>query len=188
MIDPTYLISCGPKRAEPATRLISSLVVAGVHWKFRTFQGNSFDMNAIIAVLEGKIDVGSHVVLLHDTMEVTRDTPRLVELADPNSGAVAAFGGQCNLGLYRMDYLMACRDLILAQKNCSKKQSIDFEGSLWGECPSRTTFPNSNLIEGEITRPYGCSLRKREFYEALAIVKWKANWGQTDETNYILDP
>lgn len=189
MIDPTYLVSCKEEWIEPQRRIGNSLFSAKVRPEKRlAIMGNSFDYSAIIGVIENRIDVGDHVVLLHDTMEVTPETPSLIEQADPHSGAVAAFGGQCNLGLYRMDYLMARRSDILAMKNCTKKQAIDFEGRLWRECPTKTHFPNGQCIVEGKGRPYGGAERITELYTALMIRKFKANYGATNESNYVLTP
>lgn len=190
MINPTYLISCGFNSNEPLYRCLNSFTNAGVQlnrvipWS----ENPSFDYTAIIATLEIGWNVGDHVVLLHDTMEVAPETPALIEQADPHSGAVAAFGGQCNLGLYRMDYLMARRDFILSLKNCTKKQAIDAEGRLWRECPTKTHFPNGQCIVEEKGRPYGGAERITELYTALMIRKFKANYGATNESNYVLTP
>lgn len=188
MIDPTYLISTSIGFNTPFVMLVNSMQKAGIH-KWKSFEGNSFDYTAIIAVLAGNVDVGSHVVLLHATMEVTPETPGLIETADPESGAVAAFGGQCNLGLYRMDYLQTRRDEIIALKDCSKGDAIRFEGRLWRECPTHTNFADSDCIPMGIERPYGGAERMREFYPGMGIMKLKSNWGQTSiHGNYALVP
>ena len=188
MIDPTYLISTAPTFSLPFSTLVESLRAAGIT-KWVSFEGNSFDYTTIIGVLEKNKDVGSHVVLLHDTMEVSPETPSLVEQADPESGAVAAFGGQCNLGLYRMDYLVSRCDEILALKNCTKREAIDFEGRLWRECPTKTSYPNAACIEGEWSKRYGGANRIREFYPAMGIIKWKSNNGaSTADGSLVLVP
>lgn len=187
MIHPTYLVSCFQDNA-PRMRLFDSMKAAEITSEAIMTIGESFDYSAIIEVLEDGRDVGDHVVLLHDTMEVTPETPALIEQADAHSGAVAAFGGQCNLGLYRMDYLMARRSDILAMKNCTKKQAIDFEGRLWRECPTKTHFPNGQCIVEGKGRPYGGAERITELYTALMIRKFKANYGATNESNYVLTP
>ena len=188
MIDPTYLISTAPTFSLPFSTLVESLRAAGIT-KWVSFEGNSFDYTAIIGVLEKNKDVGSHVVLLHDTMEVSPETPSLVEQADPESGAVAAFGGQCNLGLYRMDWISTMREELLAFKNCSKKQAISFEGEMWRRCPTRTSYPNGSCVEIGRGKPYGNAERITEMYTALQIRKHKSNWGQTCQTGeYVLTP
>ena len=168
MISPTYLISTHVDFGKPLIRLLASLKLAGVT-KWEVHPGNSFDYTAIISALEKEMKMSSHVVLLHDTMEVSPETPALVETADPESGAVAAFGGQCNLGLFRTDYLHSIRKEILAMKDCSKKQAIAFEGWMWRNCPNRTSFANSECIGGMVAALRRSALRLREFYTRNSV-------------------
>lgn len=185
-IDPTYLVSCS-NSSLPYFTLMKSAMNANVAHRVVPVIGDSFDMTALITVLERNWDVGSHVVLMHDTMWMTPETPKLIEQANPQIWATAAFGGQCNLGLYRMDYLISRKDEILRQKNCTKKEAIQFEGRLWRECPIREEFPDARMEELGIERPYGGAERMIELYTSVGIYKAKANRGQTCQTGeYIL--
>jgi hypothetical protein len=207
----TYLISSHVGYAQPAQRLVESMRRNGVERfkvaiadcgvadlkAWRELPGvlrlgdpvvpvahNSFDYTAAIAAVDGRFGpLGDHVFLLHDTMEFGPATDRLIRTADPACPVTAVYGGQCNLLLLRTDYLRAQADWLRTLRNCSKEQAIAAEGELWRRCPEhlRGHYPDSPcLVVGEGT-PYGGATRIQEFYPAIDLTKWKANWGQPGE-------
>ncbi len=149
---------------------------------------NSYDYTGLIEfILNPEILKTNWILTLQDTMECGDKTERLLKAfkPEPLKVAYAAWHGTCNLCIYRRDYLLEQRDFILAQKNCTKLDSIHQEGALW-----KTLKPD---LRGEL-QPYACYSdlsihypysnvpRIKEHYAALDITKWKANYGQNMES------
>lgn len=143
---------------------------------------NSYDYTALIDFVEHpeNYPAWSHVFLLHDTMELGPNAEVIIRSADSTLYAVAPHGGECNLGLYRTDYVRACRAQLYGLKNCSKLYAVKMEGFLWRQLPDeqRGTYPGGIEIS-EPEQVYGGAARQRVYYAGVDIVKWKANWGQT---------
>lgn len=191
-----YLISSNASYAEPLKRLRRSMsldyeafiVVGGcknVGWvgDYRMVSHDSFDYTALIDFVDSDFDFKpSHVFLLHDTMEFTPETDALIRQADPDMDATAAVdGGQCNLCLFRTDYLMTKREQILKMRNCTKLEAVQFEGVLWKDAPKRAVYPNATVdVLGE-EKVYGGLPRRIEFYRSVGIRKFKASYGQDME-------
>lgn len=198
-----YAISSHIKYREPLGRLFWSMSTIPSARKFAVVGGskrgcymglienaisievdhNSFDYTALIYLIESNPIGFTHVFLLHDTMELTPATDALIAAADPTMDAVAAFpGGQCNLCLFRTDYLLANRERILAMRNCTKHQAVAFEGALFKDAPRQALFPNATVtVEAERVVYTDGAVRRVEFYHAIATRKFKASWGQTIE-------
>lgn len=188
-----YLISSNIAYREPLNQLLHSMDYAafiviggckdtGSVVNYRMVSHNSFDYTALIEFIDFEKQP-SHVFLLHDTMEFTPETDALVRSADPEMDATAAVdGGQCNLCLFRTDYLMTKREQILKMRNCTKLEAVQFEGVLWKDAPKRAVYPNATvdvLCESPV---YGGAVRRTERYNAVRILKHKASWGQQMET------
>lgn len=194
-----YLISSHVAYQAPLQRLLLSLptardavAIVGGHVAYAERQiivrqyevpHNSYDYTALIDLVEHRDWYParwSHVFLLHDTMELSPDSDRLIRQADPTLDAVAVWGGECNLGLYRVDYLLSRRDDLLALKDCTKLRAVEHEGFLWRTCPEdrRGTYPGG--IDIDYAQPiYGGVERQKVTYTGVGIIKYKANWGQT---------
>lgn len=150
---------------------------------------NSFDYTALIEAVmlphEPFFKEHTHLFLLQDTMEFGPRTHELVQTADPLKWATAAFGGQCNLCLYRYDYLLAMKDFILRQRNLTKEKSIAVEGALWKMLTQNlshrdeASYANGayQYFDG-VFKPYSDVERIKEYYAGVDITKWKANYGQ----------
>lgn len=147
---------------------------------------NSFDYTALIDWLDtiARYTDATHVFLLHDTMELRPQTDDLISHADTTMDATAAFdGGQCNLCLFRTDWLMQNRDRILAMRNCTKEQAVAFEGVLWKDAPRRALFDDARCEVLSEKVVYAGGLKRRtELYTSVQILKYKASWGQEMET------
>lgn len=141
---------------------------------------DSFDYTGLIKLLNTSIiNQYTHVFCLQDTMLCGENTYNLICSASSNSLAIAAFGGQCNLVLYRTDYLKSQRDFILSCRNCTKLESIHYEGALWKMTSDKISFPNSTISEDrQLYYPYNETPRIKEYYHAVDITKYKANYGQ----------
>lgn len=142
---------------------------------------DSYDYTALIDFAEYPDDypAWSHVLLLHDTMSLSAETPALLRATDPLVKATAVWSGQCNLALYRADYLRSCAAQLFTLRNCSKARSVEAEGFLWRQLPDseRAHYGGACEVESAGT-PYGGSVRIREVYTGVGITKYKANWGQ----------
>lgn len=156
----------------------------------RTVKHNSFDLTALISLVENPLEGYSHIFLLHDTMEFGPKTHELVYTANPDHYATAIWGGQCNLMLLRYDYALThAREWILTQKNAPKQEAIHSEGVLFRSLPSHLRGSYSgDMIEMGVEYPYGDSPRMKEYYSGVDLVKYKANWGQTHPGNYVVTP
>lgn len=142
----------------------------------------AFEYTALIDYVEHPDDYPdwSHVFLLHDTMELGPDADRLIRAADPDLDAVAVWGGQCNLALYRVDFLHRRALFITALKNCTKLAAVESEGMLWRSLsPDRRGTYGGECIDEGVAIVYGGAARRAERYTGVDIVKYKANWGQT---------
>lgn len=146
---------------------------------------NSFDYTALIAFLELEASPAwSHVFLLHDTMEFRPSTDHLISAAPADAPAVAVWGGFCNLGLLRVDYLRSRATEVLSWRNCTKAEAVNAEGVLWRTAPPPHYQYPGTCHEIGTARPYGGAERVVEHYTGIDLVKYKANWGQ----NTSLDP
>lgn len=198
MIDLTYIIHSHVGYGIALARLIQSaqyipkdrmmIILSGAsdsymytHRGYLTLSTSdqSFDHDGIIAVVQKQLPLKTdHVLFLQDTMEIGWNTDYLARHVDPKIPATAAFGGQCNLVVYRVDYLLHHKNWIIQRRNLSKHESVQYEGMLWKMTSEHASFPNSTCeILGEDT-PYSDVPRIKEYYPALDIIKWKANYGQ----------
>jgi hypothetical protein len=141
---------------------------------------NSFDYTGVLEVVKRREYLADTILLLQDTMLVGNRTEELVRAASKEHWATAAFGGQCNLMLLRMDYVLKISDWIRACENVSKARAIELEGQMWRMVPEekRGHFRGDCVIKGRGC-PYGGAERIEEYYSGLDITKWKANYGQS---------
>lgn len=194
MIDSVgYIISSNINYEQPLQYLLNSMsnvdrmvVIGGFNSRHASsdkrlvwVSHNSYDYTGIIEFLEHTFDFHSHVFMLHDTMEFGEKTDELIRTADPEMYVTSVWGGQCNLGLYRVDYLLSLKNTILSWKNCSKQDAIKYEGLLYELCPieHRQSYPGTYSVIGEDS-VYGGESRIIEYYDGVQIKKYKANWGQ----------
>lgn len=199
-----YLISTHRDYDAPLQRLLCSMkdrsfselgvVVGGYEVPDRWFgfvhqvDHNSYDYTALIDYVEHpeSYPAWSHVFLLHDTMELGPNADQLIRQADPTLDATAVWGGECNLALYRADYLHSRRDELLSLKDCSKLRAVEVEGFLWRTLGDdrRATYPGERQ-QSEVESPYGGAQRQRIYFAGVDMVKYKANWGQTWPPNVV---
>ena len=121
-------------------------------------------------------------------MEFGMNTDYLVRQADPDVDATAVYGGQCNLALYRADYLLSHTmwKFIQDRRNMSKLDSIFFEGKLVHLTTNAKAYPGDLQMLG-VEYPYSNVPRMKEYYSGIDLVKWKANWGQ-NMSNLVTRP
>lgn len=141
---------------------------------------NSYDYTAMIEIVETKPKLPPYLLFLQDTMEIGPNTIELALDINPEHYATAAFGGQCNLVTYRYDYLLGMVDFILDRRNMTKRESIQLEGYLWKQLSEYTRghYTNADCVIKGKGNPYSDVERIEEYYTALDITKWKANYGQ----------
>lgn len=154
----------------------------------------AYDYTALVYVAEAEYlpRPWSRVFLLHDTCEITEQTPALVEAgANFDVDVTAIQNGLCNFGLYSVEYLRRQRSFLQSLKGMDKFTSIEVEGALvrrgWG---SVAHYPNDHLhVEEGYHDVYGTgSKRIIEFYHAVQMKKFKGNHGQTHRGNYLERP
>jgi len=179
----TYLISSSIGYDEPLRVLLATMAHIPDDRK-RVSVGQSWDYTALIDALDDM--PAGHVFLLHDTMELDPDSERLISQADPDMEVTAAYPGcQCNLGLYRSDYLLSQADYIRGLRDCTKLRAIQEEGGLWRRAKKRAVYPGAECIRAGVSRPYGGAERLKEIYTAVGITKHKANHGQTMDPRHF---
>lgn len=198
MIDTfAYLVASNVAYAAPRARLLGSMggidparivVVVGESAGDTVIDGvrhigvpyRAFDYTALIAFVESDgWGLPAHLFLLHDTMELGPNADRLIRQADPAHNATVAFGGQCNLGLYRADYLRRRAPFLVALKGCSKLASVESEGMLWRSLsPHERGSYGGACLEVGTAIVYGGAARMKEVYTGVDVIKYKANWGQ----------
>lgn len=173
-----------------AERFASRLIVSGGHevrsesmlrgCQVVKADHDSYDYTALIEVVTHPelVDGLTHVLCVQDTMELGALTHELCLLADPLAEATAAAGGQCNLVLYRIEYLRQQADFILQRRCCTKHDSIRDEGAVWKMATYRHEFPFAGCVNLPLGYPYSDVPRLKEYYPSLQVVKWKANYGQ----------
>jgi hypothetical protein len=164
-----------------------SITCMGNGMRIMRVKHNSFDYTGAIAIIAENIPTADHVMFIQDTMQFGLNTDKLVRIARDDVPATAAFGGQCNLVLYRRDYLEKQQKYIFERRNLSKLDSIMHEGTLWKMTTEKASYPNGTMEVLGTGNPYGGATRIKEYYAALDIIKWKANYGQ-NMNNLILHP
>lgn len=147
---------------------------------------NSFDYTGALALFQRSLVTAPYIFFLQDTMEFGMNTDYFIRKA-PDAPAVAAFGGQCNLVLYKRDYLEHHKDWILQRENLSKLDSITFEGRLWHMTTEKASFANATMEVLGTGNPYKGAERIKEYYHSIDLTKWKANYGQ-NMNNMITHP
>ncbi len=148
---------------------------------------NSFDYTGAISLFQRTIATEPYIFFLQDTMEFGMNTDYFIRKIPIEADAIAAFGGQCNLALYKRSYLESKKDFILARTNLSKLDSIMYEGALWKTADHKVSYHNSTMEVQGTGNPYGGAERIKEYYNAIDLIKWKANYGQ-NMNNMILHP
>lgn len=210
-MDVGYIISSHKAYEIPLNKLVDSMFVSGVtpgnifvavggyteykeviEGNWYNVDHNSFDFTGLIEFLQQDAWTPEYVMTLQDTMEFTEQTHALVmDGVDVTKEAIAVFGGQCNLVLYSSDYLYTVRDFIFAHKDMSKLESIRQEGILWKMLPdNRRGHYNNGTMDVIATEayPYDTNIpRIVERYNAIQLLKYKANYGQ-NMNNLITEP
>lgn len=139
---------------------------------------NSFDFTGLIEIVSNPhlISDWTHVLTVHDTMEIGEYTLDLCQLANPDVDATAANGGLTNLVLYKKEYLFSIKDLICEYKNRSKTEYVQSEGRFFHIAKNKEDFPVTGVANLGTGFPFSKVERIKEYYYALDIIKWKANY------------
>lgn len=140
---------------------------------------DSYDYTGLITLIEKRLITAEHIFCLQDTMLFGPTSDTLICNANPHAEATAAHGWQCNLVLYRRDYVLHREKFIRSMKNCSKQDSITYEGWLWKASSNRAEYVGTDCIQQGYEFPYNPETRRlKEYYPAVDIIKYKGNWGQ----------
>jgi hypothetical protein len=160
------------------------LIVSGGHEKrsqndlILEVTHNSFDFTGLIEIVSNPqlIEDWTHVLTVHDTMELGKNTLELCQLADPTIDATSATpNGMCNLILYKKEYLFSVKDFILELMNKEKIEYVQKEGILFNIAQNKKLFNVPEVVNLGMGTPYSKVERIKECYYALDIIKWKAN-------------
>lgn len=151
---------------------------------------SGFEKTALIGATEFDLPF-SHVFLLHDTCEVG---PRFHELVQQGTDCTVDItstnNALCDFGAYRVDFLRSITPYLHALKGMSKYTAIEEEGAIYRKRMGTTAEYPHNGHECEIighTDPYKTGVQRMiEYYPAVDMTKYKANYGQTNQSNYIV--
>lgn len=146
---------------------------------------NSYDYTALVGLLDLGLE-SDWWFWLHDTCQCG---PRFRELAeaqfDPAADMTAAYlhpmgGAQSNLGMYRHALFTRHRESILTLRDCSKQAACEAEGFAWKwRLGAGSVYPNARCLNPAVENVYGLGTpRLVEYYTAVDLYKFKANWGQ----------
>lgn len=160
-------------------------------------QHNSFDLTALISIVELKIDKVDHWLLLHDTIRLNNVFFYIYKGLNPKNFDCLPLR-KCpsmNIGLYSMDFLKKNTDYLFEIKNTdysiegiqkSKYRAVLEEDYLFKNTENKR-YINKYLIYKEEKKQelYFGNMRKKETYPQLGIIKYKANYEL--KTNWIID-
>lgn len=149
----------------------------------------AYEHTAFIGALEYGF-MASHFFLLHDTCEAGQHFKILTETGHKmyrEKQVVTVNGGMCGFGLYRRDYIQNMDDKLKALKGCSKHTAMLHERFLTDCAMDKVAFPgNTPYNDHGLVDAYGTGMvRLKEHYPQVDLYKYKANYGQTDQTNYV---
>lgn len=159
---------------------------------------NSFDLTALISILELKI-IKDYWLLLHDTLELDDTFYYKFRTLKPK-------GYDClplkkfpsmNIGVYSNSYLIKNIEYILSTKNVDygveslkkyKSLGVDFEDHLFKITKNKKYInePLNVFFESKFVN-YFSNERILEKYNQLGIKKYKANYYKTDDVNYKIN-
>jgi hypothetical protein len=162
---------------------------------FLYVQHNSFDYTGLIEIVEREIP-SDWWFWLHDTCQCG---PRFRELVegnfDPDKDMTALYAtvhgyALCNLGMYRHSLLLQSKDYILSLKGIDKHNACLNEGELYHREPgTKGIYPNSLLYHIGSSQVYrGEVPRLIEYYAAVDLYKFKANWPGKKRPEFITEP
>lgn len=153
-----------------------------VHYR----KDHSYDYSAVNWIVSNPSDY-THVFFLQDSMCLGPKFYNILFNIDENLQSVAAYNAQCNLAMYRIDYLLSRKGFIRSMLNCTKEESINLEGYLHKTAEHKSEYPgNSDMSFHGLHKPYSDVERILEYYPQIDLFKYKANYGNTNIHNYIL--
>ena len=137
---------------------------------------NSFEYSSLINFVESKkYKFGCEFVfLLHDTM-ICGD--RFSELSTKinvfSDVTMAHEKGWCNLGVFKVSFLVSIKDSLIAMKDISKKRAIELEGKFFGKY-STYSDPSADLLDF-CKSPYGGVERCVCKFNSVDVIKYGSN-------------
>ena len=151
---------------------------------------NSFDLTALISLIELKNDLGESDfwLLLHDTVRLTKNFKYLFNSLNTKNYDCLPLRNfpSMNIGVYSINYLAKNSNYLIQFKNQNysvvglqncKLKAIHEEDYLFKNTTNRINI-NSDIERFEKSKniTYFGKQRKEEFYPQLGILKYKANY------------
>ena len=151
---------------------------------------NSFDLTALISLIELKNDLGESDfwLLLHDTVRLTKNFKYLFNSLNTKNYDCLPLRNfpSMNIGVYSINYLAKNSNYLIQFKNQNysvvglqncKLKAIHEEDYLFKNTTNRINI-NSDMERFEKSKniTYFGKRRKEEFYPQLGILKYKANY------------
>lgn len=138
-------------------------------------QHNSFEYTSLINFVESNQFECDYVFLLHDTMICGDNFHKLSARINSNKNVVMAHEkGWCNLGAFKVSFLLSIKKLLLSMKNINKKQAIESEGKFFGSF-STYTNPTVELISDYQESPYEGKNRCVCKFNSVDVYKYGSN-------------
>lgn len=138
---------------------------------------NSFEYSSLINFTESNnYECGfEFVFLLHDTMICGDNFAKLSSNVNVFCDVTMAHEkGWCNLGAFKVSFLMSIRDSLLLMKNITKNRAIELEGNFFGEY---STYPNPSAfrLEDFCKSPYNGTDRCVLKFDSVDVIKHGSN-------------
>jgi hypothetical protein len=136
---------------------------------------NSFEYSSLINFVESNNDQCDFVFLLHDTMNCGENFSRLSARPDVFSDVTMAHEkGWCNLGAFKVQFLLSIKDSLIAMKNISKEKAIRIEGKFFGEYATYEN-PYAEILSDFCESPYGGVERCACRFNSVDVIKYGSN-------------
>lgn len=150
-----------------------------------------FEKTALIGATEVDLPF-SHAFLLHDTCVVgERFHERIQNGTNLDADVTSTNNALCDFGAYRVAFLKHIAPYLHRLKDMTKHTAIAEEGAIYRQHMGITAEYPHNGRECEIighADPYKTGVaRMIEYYPAIDMYKYKANYGQTNQSNYIVN-
>jgi len=158
---------------------------------------NSFDLTALISIIDLKISNEKHWLLLHDTLDIEKSFKYLIATINPDLYDCMPLRDETsmNIGIYSHDFINKNEDYIISVKNTdystegiqkSKSRGVVEEDYLFKNTTNKKNINEALCFLEKIEKElYHGTIRNKETYPQLGIVKYKANFKRAD--NYLVD-
>jgi len=150
-------------------------------------QYGAYEHTALIGAVEFSLPYDA-VFLLHDTCEVGPNFEQLVKDGASDNDMTVIWNAMCGFGLYKLSLLHRIKPYLDGLKDCDKHTAMVQEGQIFrSKMGTASVYPNDSYINKGTQDIYGTGKHRLiEYYGAVDLYKYKANYGNTTPDNYIV--